>query len=55
MLLLCGPISNSLTMRTYNMNDAQDPYELEEDAMGRTYGLEMLKHNTMEGDIHRLS
>ena len=22
------------TMRTYNMNDAQDPYEHEEDAMG---------------------
>ena len=36
------------------MDDAQDPYELEEDSMGEMYRLGILKHNAMEEDIKRL-
>ena len=36
-------------MRTYNMNEAQDPYEHEEDVMGGIFELEMLKPSLMGG------
>ena len=36
-------------MRTYGMNDAQDPYEHEEDAMGEMSELEMLRQSLMGG------
>ena len=41
-------------MRTYSMDDAQDPYGHGEDAMGETSELEMLRQNIMREGINIL-